>query len=78
VASLVVAATGTMAKSRISPFFRERLDSDDQPEARNKSPIMRPIERIIDDGVRLQELEPEKRHYENAIDFAKSLYYSED
>jgi len=39
---------------------------------------MRAIERIIDDGVRLQELEPEKRHYENAIDFAKSLYYSKD
>ena len=66
-----------MGKSKISPFFRPgkslAADSDSNP----RGLIQKAIGRIIRDGRKLDQLEPQKGHYKNAVDFAKSLFYNE-
>jgi hypothetical protein len=66
-----------MARSQVSLFFRGDGKNNDGPAAKERRLIRMAMERIIQDGRKLQELEPDKDHFENAVDFAKSLYYSE-
>ncbi len=70
-------ASRAMAKSQVSLFFRGDDRNPNGPAAKERRLIRMAIERIINDRRRLQKLEPDKDHFENAVDFAKSLYYTE-
>ena len=66
-----------MVRSQVSPFFRGDGKNNDGPAAKERWLIRMAMERVIQDGRKLQELEPDKDHFENAVNFAKSLYYRE-